>query len=137
MALRRTRALVAPALLTALVPAVLGGCTAAAGPGPVPSATAHVGSPAAPDVTGVVGTAALPSGGTGPVLTAASDDYFEGMSLGGDDVAVLGVEPGADGEPTVADLADGDAVEVWLREPVACAESSPVQCAVLTVRVTG
>ena len=82
-----------------------------------------------PDVTGVVaGTADA----GGPVLTEPSDDYFEGMSLlRGDPVLV-----GDDGVVVpVEDLADGDRIEVWVGP--ACAESFPVQCDVVALRVLG
>jgi hypothetical protein len=81
----------------------------------------------APDVTGMVSEAGSPAG---PVLADPSDDYFEGMSLvRGDPVVVRGGE-----EVVVADLRDGDAVEVWIGD--GCAESFPVQCTVVAVRVT-
>jgi hypothetical protein len=115
---------------TAVLAAVTGlvaGCGPAGSPAaPAPSASEHLGGQPTPDVTGVV------AGGS---LTDASDPYFEGMGLAG-----LGGEPSvlaADGsQATVADLRDGDRVEVWLGPDGDCAESSPVQCDLLTVRVT-
>lgn len=123
---RRARALLGAALLTASA-AVTAGCSPAGSPAaPAPSASEHLGGQPTPDVTGVV------AGGS---LTQASDSYFEGMGLAG-----LGDEPSvlaADGsQATVADLRDGDRVEVWLGSDGRCAESFPVQCDLLTVRVT-
>lgn len=82
----------------------------------------------APDVTGVVATSSEPAGGA--VLVAASDDYYEGMSLlpGDPDVVDAG---GKRLEPS--DLRAGNEVEVWVGGP--CAESYPVQCDIATVRV--
>ncbi|WP_147795689.1 hypothetical protein [Cellulomonas sp. Y8] len=120
---------------TAVIAAVTGlvaGCGPAGSPtgtpaAPAPSASEHLGGQPTPDVTGVV---------AGGALTAASDPYFEGMALAG-----LGAEPSvlaADGsQATVAELRDGDRVEVWLAPEARCAESAPVQCDLLTVRVTG
>lgn len=80
-----------------------------------------------PDVSGVVERT-----GTGAVLTEPSDDYFDGMSL----VSAETTFVGADGAPIESDgLASGDEVEVWVVD--ACAESFPVQCDVVTVRVVG
>jgi len=127
---RPRRALAAP-LGLALLTALATGCAPAGPSGPVPSPTEHLGGQPAPDVTGVV---ALGTPGS-PALTAASDGYYEGMALRGatGDPSVLG----ADGaQASTADLRAGDAVEVWLRPGSACAESAPVQCDVLTVRVT-
>lgn len=118
----------AAALAAALLAALATGCAAPASPAPLPpTPTAHVSGRSAPDVTGVV---AVQDGG--PVLTQASAPSFEGMALSTDDPAVV-----SDAAVTLDDLADGDAVEVWLAPDAACAESSPVQCAVLTIRVTG
>ncbi|MBW0252563.1 hypothetical protein [Cellulomonas sp. PS-H5] len=122
---RRARALLGAALLAAV--AAVAGCGPADSPAaPAPSASEHLGGQPTPDVTGVV------AGGS---LTQASDPYFEGMGLAG-----LGDEPSvlaADGsQATVADLRDGDRVEVWLGSEGRCAESFPVQCDLLTVRVT-
>ncbi|MCF4122276.1 hypothetical protein L1785_14950 [Antribacter sp. KLBMP9083] len=81
-----------------------------------------------PDVTGVVAGA----GGSGdPVLAEPSDDYFEGMRLlRGDPVIVRG----DDGEPVPStELDDGDEVEVWTDG--ACAESYPVQCGIVALRL--
>ncbi|WP_435736918.1 hypothetical protein V5D56_19465 [Cellulosimicrobium sp. PMB13] len=80
-----------------------------------------------PDVTGVVERT-----GTRAVLTEPSDDYFDGMGLVSAETSFVG----ADGEPIESDgLASGDEVEVWVVD--ACAESFPVQCDVVTVRVVG
>jgi hypothetical protein len=109
---RSVRRLLAATLLTAAV----AGCGAPAVPD------------RAPDVTGVVRVA-----DGGPVLADPSDSYFEGMSLvRGDPVVVHGDESG---ETTPADLRDGDAVEVWIED--GCAESFPVQCTVVALRVPG
>lgn len=107
--------------------ALLSGCGPAGSPAaPAPSASEHLGGQPTPDVTGVV---------AGGALTRASDPYYEGMGLAG-----LGGEPSvlaADGsQATVADLRDGDRVEVWLGSDGRCAESYPPQCDLLTVRVT-
>lgn len=104
------------------------GCAGPASPAPAPSATAHVSGQSRPDVTGVVTVQ-----GSVPVLTQTSDGYFEGMALDDGDPSVISDA----GQLTLGDLADGDAVEVWLREDGSCAESSPVQCRVLTIRVDG
>lgn len=116
-----------PALFGALVLAAAAGCGPAGSPAaPAPTASEHLGGQPTPDVTGVV------AGGS---LTQASDPYYEGMGLAGTngEPSVLA----ADGsQATVADLHDGDRVEVWLGPEGLCAESSPVQCDVLTVRVT-
>ncbi|WP_251150540.1 hypothetical protein [Cellulosimicrobium sp. Marseille-Q4280] len=80
-----------------------------------------------PDVTGVVERT-----GTGALLTEPSDDYFDGMSLMVTETPFVG----ADGEPIEsAGLATGDEVEVWLTG--SCAESHPVQCELVAVRVVG
>lgn len=119
------------ALLGALALAAAAGLVAGCGPAgspaaPAPTASEHLGGQPTPDVTGVV---------AGGALTQASDPYYEGMAL-----ASAQREPSvlaADGsQATVADLRDGDRVEVWLGPEGLCAESSPVQCDVLTVRVT-
>lgn len=115
---------------TAVLAAVTGlvaGCGPAGSPAaPAPSASEHLGGQPTPDVTGLV---------AGGALTEASDPYYEGMALAG-----LGEEPAvlaADGsQATVAELRDGDRVEVWLGPERTCAESAPVQCDLLTVRVT-
>ncbi|KON74182.1 hypothetical protein ACIOWF_12700 [Cellulosimicrobium cellulans] len=66
-----------------------------------------------------------------PRLVDASDPYYEGMSLLSASTVVLD----ADGERVDgAALVDGDAVEVWAE---VCAESYPVQCQVVAVRVVG
>ena len=80
-----------------------------------------------PDVTGTV-----EAGRGGAVLVEPSDRYYERMALVGDGTLVVG----SDGEALDPDdLATGDAVEVWVGE--ACAESFPVQCDVVAVRVVG
>jgi hypothetical protein len=113
----------------ALLAVLAAGCAGPANPAPSPPpATAHVSGASTPDVTGVV---AVRDGD--PVLTQASDDYYEGMGLSASDPSVVSDA----GALTLDDLADGDAVEVWLPADGACAESLPVQCAVLTVRVVG
>lgn len=80
-----------------------------------------------PDVTGVVAGAGEPGG---PVLAESSDGYFEGMGLlRGDPVVV-----DEDGTAVASsELADGDAVDVWVEGP--CAESFPVQCDIAALRV--
>ncbi|WP_454051114.1 hypothetical protein [Cellulomonas sp. Marseille-Q8402] len=122
----------AAVLGTVLLAALASGCTGTATPTPgaspaPPPATAHVTGQSTPDVSGVV---ELRDGV--PVLTGASDGYYEGMALDRADPQVVS---GA-GAITLDDLADGDEVEVWLAGG-ACAESSPVQCDVGTVRVRG
>jgi hypothetical protein len=121
---------VRPALLgAALIAVLLPACTGPAVPAPAPPpATQRVSGQAAPDVTGVVAVQ-----DAGPVLTQASDPYYEGMGLSLADPSVVSDT----GALTLDDLADGDAVEVWLPETSICAESAPVQCDVLTIRVEG
>ncbi len=75
-----------------------------------------------PTVVGVVAD--------GPALAEPSDEYFEGMSLLTEDTVVVG--PDDESLPRDA-LVTGARVEVWTGE--ACAESYPVQCDVLVVRV--
>lgn len=105
-------------LLVVLVLLVSAGCGTTSDGAAVPDR--------APDVTGVVAVRE----GT-PVLTDASDAYFEGMGLlRGDPVVVRGT-----GEVAADELQPGDAVEVWTGD--ACAESYPVQCGILAVRLTG
>lgn len=66
----------------------------------------------------------------------ASGGYFERMSLGSGPAEGETVVVGDDDRAlTVADLAAGDVVEVWIGE--ACGESSPVQCDVVAIRVAG
>lgn len=78
-----------------------------------------------PDVTGVVA-----GGPEAPALGSASDPYYEGMWLLRGDPAVVG----ADGRRLDADaLVEGAGVEVWVQG--GCAESFPVQCPVVAVRV--
>lgn len=113
----------------ALLTALLAACAGPASPAPAPpSPTERVSGQATPDITGVV---ALQDGG--PVLTQASDGSYEGMHLSTAGPAVVS----ATGTATLDDLADGDAVEVWLTEPSACAGSAPVRCDILTIRVGG
>lgn len=120
-----------PALLGALVlagvAALAAGCGPAGSPAaPAPSASENLGGQPTPDVTGVVANGSL---------TQASDPYYEGIGFAGTDgePSVLA----ADGsQATVADLRDGDRVELWLVPDGGCSESFPVQCPVLTVRVT-
>lgn len=87
------------------------------------------GTPARPpDVSGVVRL----DDGTfeAPYLAEPSDSYFEGMYLLRGDPPVFD----RDGEPLAAsDLADGDPVDVWVAD--VCAESFPVQCEVLALRL--
>lgn len=123
----RPRILVA-VLGAALLAGLAAACGGPARPAPVPSATAHVSGQSTPDVTGVV---AVRDGD--PVLTQASDATYEGMGLTTADPSVIS----AAGQLAVDDLAAGDAVEVWLAEDAGCAESAPVQCDVLTIRVDG
>ncbi len=80
-----------------------------------------------PDVTGVVARSA-----SGAILTEPSDPYFDQMSLlRGDPVLI-----DQDGdEVPYGELAEGDAIEVWIDG--ACAESFPVQCTVTALRVGG
>lgn len=122
-AARPTATLLGSALLVALA----AGCgPAGSAATPAAPATEHLGGQPTPDVTGVV---------DGGAITQASDPYYEGMALAsaGDGPAVLA----ADGSPaTVADLRDGDGIELWLVPGSGCAESFPVKCDVLTVRVT-
>lgn len=117
-ALRSTA--LALALLAGLVP-LLAGCAAADDSG---------GAAAPPDrPADVEGTVDRDEGA--PRLVDASDAYYEGMSLLSASTVVLD----ADGERVDGDaLTDGDAVEVWAE---VCAESYPVQCQVVAVRVVG
>ncbi|MCG7285841.1 hypothetical protein MHY85_07620 [Cellulomonas sp. ACRRI] len=124
---RRPAAALLGAPLLAAAAALTAGCGPAGSPAaPAPSASEHLGGQPTPDVTGEV------AGGT---LVRASEPSYEGMPLAGrsGQPSVLG----ADGsQATVDDLRDGDRVEVWLVPGGVCAASSPVQCDVLTVRVT-
>lgn len=106
------------ALALLLTLALAAGCGDAADDAAVPDR--------APDVTGVVAT---PGAAAEPVLVDASDPYYEGMSLLRGDPVVLG----AGGDAAPADLRAGVPVEVWTAG--ACAESYPVQCEILAVRV--
>lgn len=103
--------------LTVLGAAAIVLAVAACGGSPVPDRD--------PDVTGVVAGSA-----SAPVLAEPSDPYFDQMSLlRGEPVLI-----DHDGvELPYSELADGDAVEVWIDG--ACAESFPVQCTVTTLRV--
>lgn len=106
-------------LVTAVaLSALLAGCTAAVD---VPDR--------APDVTGLVADA---GSAAGPTLSDPSDTYYERMTLTGSDLVVVGLDGDA---ATLADLDDGDEVEVWVGD--ACAESFPVQCELVAVRVVG
>jgi hypothetical protein len=83
------------------------------------------------NLTGTVGPDEAINGG-GAALVDASDSYYEGLALDDGDVVVIDagdVEVGTDA------LVPGAAVEVWVGD--ACAESQPVQCDVLAVRVLG
>ncbi|NDO88077.1 hypothetical protein [Cellulosimicrobium composti] len=110
------------ALVTALV------FLAACSPGDGGPADAQPSAPPAraADVEGTVA-------GTGDAarLVDASDAYYEGMGLLSAGTVVVGDDGTA---LTPGDLTDGDAVEVWTD---ACAESYPVQCEVVAVRVAG
>ena len=97
---------------------VLLGLTACSGDGGPPDAD--------PATTGVVR-----AGGGGAVLVESSDSYFEGMSLGRGDPRFYRASDGA--EIDAGELEDGDTVEVWIGE--FCAESYPVQCDIVAVRV--
>jgi len=115
---RRATALALP-LVTALALA-LAGCTADRPDGPAvpPDRSA--------DVAG-----AVDRDDGGPRLVDASDPYYEGMALLSASTVVLDTDGArVDGDA----LDDGDVVEVWAD---VCAESSPVQCQVLAVRVVG
>jgi hypothetical protein len=78
-----------------------------------------------PDATGVVGTARS--------LAGSSDAYYEGMGLARHDGDPLVVGPDGD-VLSVSDLRDGDEIAVWIDG--ACAESYPVQCDVVAIRIT-
>lgn len=127
----------AAALLSSALLAVLAaGCTAtdvpAASPAsPAPPATEHLGEQPTPDVTGVV---AVDADGR-PTLSQASDDYFEAMPLGTFDEEPVPVLAADGSRVTLADLRDGDRIEIWLPPVALCGESMPVQCELRTVRV--
>lgn len=105
-----------PALIGAALLALAGGCSATEG---VPDRP--------PDVTGVVAGADEPGG---PVLAEPSDGYYEGMGLlRGDPILVR--DDGA--AVAYSELEDGAPVEVWTEGP--CAESFPVQCGIVALRV--
>lgn len=97
---------------------LLGGCATSGLPG------------RSSDVTGVVAVPAGNGSSPEPALTGASDAYFEGMPLRLADAVVVD----ADGR-TVDAPAEGDEVEVWIGD--GCAESYPVQCEIVAVRVVG
>ncbi|WP_019136148.1 hypothetical protein [Cellulomonas massiliensis] len=81
-----------------------------------------------PSTTGVVEV----TDGT-PRIVQSSDAYYEGMALLTPATRVLDAE----GDPVDASvLVAGTEVEVWVDERTGCAESSPVQCRVETVRLT-
>ncbi len=85
-----------------------------------------------PDVTGVVAVG-VGDAQPGRSLAEPSDAYYEGMALAGRDGEPLVVGP--DGSAlSVTDLADGDEIAVWIEG--GCAESYPVQCDVIAIRVT-
>lgn len=94
----------------------------------VPSASAETVPAREPDVTGVV---ARPEPAADPALAEASDPYFEGMGLLRGDPVI--VDEGTGGVRAASALEDGDAVAVWIEGP--CAESYPVQCAVVAIEV--
>lgn len=114
------RAFALPLILMAGLASPLAGCAADDSDG----AAAPPERPA--DVDGTVD-----SDEGAPRLVDASDPYYEGMSLLSASTVVLD----ADGARVDGDtLVDGDAVEVWAE---VCAESYPVQCQVVAVRVVG
>lgn len=78
-----------------------------------------------PDATGVV---AQPTRS----LADSSDGYYEGMGLSRNDGEPLVVGPDGD-VLSVTDLADGDEIAVWVEG--GCAESYPVQCDVVAIRI--
>jgi hypothetical protein len=82
--------------------------------------------PGDPATTGVVRT-----GEGGAVLVQSSDAYFEGMGLLRGDPAIY--RGAADEAVDAAALEDGVAVEVWVGD--SCAESYPVQCDIVAIRV--
>lgn len=104
------------ALTGACLVALAGGCSDTSSP--VPDRP--------PDVRGVVA-----DGPDGPVLAEPSDAYYEGMALLRGDPVVLRADDGATVAP--AELRDGAPVEVWTEGP--CAESFPVQCDIVALRV--
>lgn len=74
-----------------------------------------------PDTTGVL---------EGGALVDSADDYYEGMAVPTEDVLVVDRA----GERIAAtELVDGQSVEVWIGD--SCAESYPVQCTVVALRV--
>lgn len=84
----------------------------------------------AADVTGVVAAPSADLPWDEPSLARASDAYYEGMPLRLADAVVVD----ADGTDVEAP-AEGDTVEVWIGD--GCAESSPVQCEIVALRVQG
>jgi hypothetical protein len=84
-----------------------------------------------PDATGVVGAGVGDSQPTG-FLAQSSDSYYDGMGLWRSDSEPVVV--GADGDVlSVTDLNTGDEIDVWVAG--GCAESFPVQCDVVAIRV--
>lgn len=89
-----------------------------------------------PDVLGTVagepGAAYLVD--TSPI-TDFGPDYFEGMSIATEPARGETVAVGSDDRALPSPgLEAGDVVEVWIGD--VCAESSPVQCDVVAIRVT-
>ncbi len=85
-----------------------------------------------PDVTGVVAIGVGDAESTRS-LAEPSDAYYDAMALAGRDGEPLVV--GSDGSVLSAgDLDDGDEIAVWIEG--GCAESFPVQCDVIAIRVT-
>jgi hypothetical protein len=84
-----------------------------------------------PDAIGVVGAGVGDSQPTG-FLAQSSDSYYEGMGLGRSDSEPLVVGPDGD-VLSVTDLNNGDEIAVWVAG--GCAESDPVQCDVVAIRV--
>lgn len=80
-----------------------------------------------PDVTGLVTDQYR--------LTQPSDSYYDGMLLvrrGGGEPVVVGPDGSA---LAMDDLNPGDEVAVWVASGSGCAESAPVQCDVVGIRV--
>ena len=83
-----------------------------------------------PDVTGVA-----TAQGSGFALARPSDDYFGGMMLARREAGAEPIVVGPDGNVlSIGALRDGDDVAVWVA--TGCAESRPVQCDVVAIRVT-
>lgn len=106
-----------PAVAVALL--LLAGCTAGSG---LPGRAA--------DVTGVVTAPSDDLPWDEPSLSQASDAYYEGMPLRLADAVVVDADGAAIEAP-----AEDDTVEVWIGD--GCAESSPVQCEIVALRVRG